>query len=100
MELLDPLLDPLRSGIGRRALLEIALLGAFCGALGFWVVTERLTYAGESLAHGLFPGFVLAALAGAPLLLGQPAARSWPPRWWRSPYAIHASARTPAPPWR
>ena len=45
MELLDPLLDPLRSGIGRRALLEIALLGAFCGALGFWVVTERLTYA-------------------------------------------------------
>jgi ABC-type Mn2+/Zn2+ transport system permease subunit len=70
VDLLDPLLDPLRSGIGRRALLEIALLGTFCGALGFWVVTERLTYAGESLAHGLLPGFVLAALAGAPLLLG------------------------------
>ncbi|HLM10594.1 MAG TPA: metal ABC transporter permease [Thermoleophilaceae bacterium] len=70
MDVLDALLDPLRSGIGRRALLEIALVGAFCGALGFWVVTERLTYGAESLAHGLLPGFVLAAIAGAPLLTG------------------------------
>ena len=70
MEVLDFLLEPLRSGIGRRAVLEIALLGAFCGALGFWVVTERLAYGAESLAHGLLPGLVLAAIAGAPLLLG------------------------------
>jgi ABC-type Mn2+/Zn2+ transport system permease subunit len=70
MELLDPLLDPWRSGIDRRALAEVILLGAFCGGLGFWVVTERLTYGAESLAHGLLPGLVLAALAGAPLLLG------------------------------
>ena len=45
-------------------------MGAFCGALGFWVVTERLAYGAESLAHGLLPGLVLAALAGASLLLG------------------------------
>ncbi len=70
MDVLDFLLDPLRSGIDRRALLELALVGAFCGALGFWVVTERLAYSAESLAHGLLPGLVLAALAGAPLLLG------------------------------
>ncbi len=70
MEVLDFLLEPLRSGIGRRALLEIALVGAFCGALGFWVVTERLAYGAESLAHGLLPGLVLASIAGAPLLLG------------------------------
>jgi ABC-type Mn2+/Zn2+ transport system permease subunit len=70
VELLDPLLDPLRSGIERRALLELALVGALCGALGFWVVSERLSYAAESLSHGLLPGLVLAALAGAPLLLG------------------------------
>ena len=31
---------------------------------------ERLSYAAESLAHGMLPGLVLAALAGAPLLLG------------------------------
>jgi len=33
-------------------------------------VSERLSYAAESLAHGLLPGLVLAALAGFPLLLG------------------------------
>lgn len=70
MEVLDFLIDPLRSGIDRRALLELALLGSFCGALGFWVVSERLTYGAESLAHGLLPGLVLGALAGASLLVG------------------------------
>jgi ABC-type Mn2+/Zn2+ transport system permease subunit len=70
VEVLDFVVDPLRSGIDRRALLELALVGAFCGALGFWVLTERLAYGAESLAHGLLPGLVLAALAGAPLLLG------------------------------
>jgi ABC-type Mn2+/Zn2+ transport system permease subunit len=70
MEILDFLLEPLRSGIARRAVLEIALVGAFCGALGFWVVTERLTYGAESLSHGLLPGLVLASIAEAPLLLG------------------------------
>jgi ABC-type Mn2+/Zn2+ transport system permease subunit len=34
------------------------------------VLVERLAYAAESLSHGLLPGLVLAALAGAPLLLG------------------------------
>jgi ABC-type Mn2+/Zn2+ transport system permease subunit len=70
VDILDPLVEPLRSGIDRRALFEIATCGAFCGALGFWVVSERLTYAAESLSHGLLPGLVLAALAGAPLILG------------------------------
>ena len=70
MEPFDSILEPLRSGIERRALLELALVGAFCGALGFWIVTERLAYAAESLSHGLLPGLVLAAIAGAPILLG------------------------------
>jgi ABC-type Mn2+/Zn2+ transport system permease subunit len=70
VEVFDFLVDPLRSGIDRRALLELALVGGFCGALGFWVITERLAYSAESLSHGLLPGLVLAALAGSPLLLG------------------------------
>jgi ABC-type Mn2+/Zn2+ transport system permease subunit len=70
VEAIDFVLDPLRSGIDRRALLELAMVGALCGALGFWIVTERLAYGAESLSHGLLPGLVLAALAGAPLLLG------------------------------
>jgi ABC-type Mn2+/Zn2+ transport system permease subunit len=64
------LLEPLQSGIERRALLEVALLGGFCGALGYWIATFRLSYPAESLAHGLLPGLVLAALAGVPLLVG------------------------------
>ena len=70
MEALDVVLEPLRSGIVRRALVEVALLGGLCGALSFWVVSFRLSYPAESLAHGLLPGLVLASLAGAPLLLG------------------------------
>jgi len=51
-------------------MLEVALAGGFCGALGFWVLSERLAYGAESLSHGLLPGLVLAGLAGVPLLLG------------------------------
>jgi ABC-type Mn2+/Zn2+ transport system permease subunit len=58
------------SDIELRAMLELAVAGGFCGALGFWVVSERLTYGAESLSHGLLPGLVLAGLADAPLLLG------------------------------
>ena len=70
MGFLDFLIDPWRSGIDRRALLEVALLGVACGGLSYWVTTFRLSYAAESLAHGMLPGLVLASLAGAPLLLG------------------------------
>lgn len=70
MDLLDPLFDPWRSGIDRRAMLEVVLLGGFCGGLSFWVTSFRLSYPAESLGHGLLPGLVLAALAGVPLLLG------------------------------
>ena len=70
MEALDFLLEPLRSGIGRRAIAEVVLLGGLCGALGFWVASLRLSYPAESLAHGMLPGLVLASLAGAPLLVG------------------------------
>ncbi|MCA1656293.1 MAG: metal ABC transporter permease, partial [Actinobacteria bacterium] len=70
MDLVDLLTEPLRSGIERHALAEVVLLGGVCGALSFWVSSFRLSYAAESLAHGLLPGLVLASLAGAPLLLG------------------------------
>jgi ABC-type Mn2+/Zn2+ transport system permease subunit len=48
----------------------MTLIGIAGGALGCWVVLYRLSYAAESLAHSIFPGLVLAAIAGAPLLLG------------------------------
>lgn len=64
------LADPWTDALGRRALLEVALLGLAGGALGVWVVFYELAYPAESLAHALLPGLVLASLVGFPLLLG------------------------------
>ncbi len=69
-ELADFLLEPWRSGLGQRALLEVALVGAIGGGLAFWVVTFGLSYGAESLAHGLLPGLVAAAILGLPLVAG------------------------------
>ena len=64
------LTDPWSQEIVRRAFAEVIVLGAAGGALGVWVVLYGLSYGAESLAHGLFPGLVLAAILGVPLLLG------------------------------
>jgi ABC-type Mn2+/Zn2+ transport system permease subunit len=63
-------LAPLQEPFMQRALAEVVLLGVAGGVLGCWVVFYGLSYAAESLSHSLFPGLVLAAIAGAPLLLG------------------------------
>ncbi|MDQ3677577.1 MAG: metal ABC transporter permease [Actinomycetota bacterium] len=60
----------LHSGLLQRALLEVVVLGAACGALGVWLLHLRHAYAAESLAHAMLPGLVVAALAGVPLVLG------------------------------
>lgn len=64
------MLEPLTEPFMQRALAEVVLLGLAGGALGCWVVFYGFSYAAESLAHSIFPGLVLAAIAGAPLLLG------------------------------
>jgi ABC-type Mn2+/Zn2+ transport system permease subunit len=56
--------------ITRRALLEVLILALALGPLGVWVLLHRQAYAAESMSHGLLPGLVIAALAGAPLVLG------------------------------
>jgi ABC-type Mn2+/Zn2+ transport system permease subunit len=64
------MLDPLQEPFMQRALAEVVLVGIAGGALGCWVVFYGLSYAAESLSHSIFPGLVLAAIAGVPLLLG------------------------------
>jgi len=64
------MLEPLQEPFMQRALAEVVLVGVAGGALGCWVVFYGLSYAAESLAHSLFPGLVVAAIAGLPLLLG------------------------------
>jgi ABC-type Mn2+/Zn2+ transport system permease subunit len=70
LAVLHALTDPWADPIGRRALLEVVLLGVTGGALGCWIVFYELSYSAESLAHALLPGLVLAALTGLPLLVG------------------------------
>jgi len=64
------MLEPLQEAFMQRALAEIAMVGLAGGALGCWIVLYEFSYAAESLAHALFPGLVIAALTGVPLLLG------------------------------
>jgi ABC-type Mn2+/Zn2+ transport system permease subunit len=64
------MIEPLQEAFMQRALAEIALIALACGALGCWVVLYEFSYAAESLAHSVFPGLVIATLAGVPLLLG------------------------------
>jgi ABC-type Mn2+/Zn2+ transport system permease subunit len=64
------LADPWSGEIMQRALAEVVLLGVAGGAVGCWIVLNELSYAAESLPHAMFPGLVIAALAGAPLLVG------------------------------
>jgi ABC-type Mn2+/Zn2+ transport system permease subunit len=64
------MLEPLQDEFMRRAIAEVTLIGIAAGALGCWVVLYRLSYAAESLAHSVFPGLVVAALAGLPLIVG------------------------------
>jgi ABC-type Mn2+/Zn2+ transport system permease subunit len=68
--MLDFLTDPLSQEFMRRALLEIGLISVASGALGCWVIFYGVSYAAESLSHALFPGLVIAALAGVPILFG------------------------------
>lgn len=67
---MDLLTEPFSQAIMQRALAEIAILGLVGGVLGCWIVLAELSYGAESLAHGMFPGLVVAALVGLPLALG------------------------------
>jgi ABC-type Mn2+/Zn2+ transport system permease subunit len=69
-EIWNAISDPWSAEIMRRAFAEVALLGVAAGAIGCWIVLTELSYGAESLPHAMFPGLVVATLAGAPLLVG------------------------------
>jgi len=83
------LADPWSGEIMRRAFAEVVLLGIAGGAIGCWIVLNELSYGAESLPHAMFPGLVVAALAGAPLLVGGSAGLL------AAAIAIAVAARTP-----
>ncbi len=59
-------MEPWRSGIMRRAFAEAILCGGTCGALGSFVLVRKLAFLGESIAHTVVLGAVVALLVGVP----------------------------------
>ncbi|MEO8692640.1 MAG: metal ABC transporter permease [Acidimicrobiales bacterium] len=67
---MNHLLDLYDSTIMQRALIEAALVGALCGAVGIHVLLRRLPFFTITVAHATFPGVVLAVILGASVLTG------------------------------
>ena len=68
--LLDHAIEPFRLGLMQRALIQVVLISAVGGAVGCFVVIRGLSFTGESLAHTVLPGVVVAYAVGVSLLLG------------------------------
>jgi manganese/iron transport system permease protein len=66
----ETITEPLGYAFMQRALLEIVIVGFVCGLVGCFVVLRGLAFIGDALAHTVFPGVVLAYLAGKSILIG------------------------------
>jgi manganese/iron transport system permease protein len=64
------LTDPLGYDFALRALAEVIVMGVTCGAIGAYVVVRRLAFIGDAISHAVFPGIVIAYLAGLSIMLG------------------------------
>ncbi len=64
------LLDPFQLGFMRRALAAVVVVGVVAAVTGVFVVLRRLAFVGDALTHTVFPGIVLAFLAGRSIVLG------------------------------
>ena len=70
ISLLDHVIEPFRLGLMQRALIQVVVISAVGGAVGCFVVIRGLSFTGESLAHTVLPGVVVAYAIGVSLLLG------------------------------
>lgn len=62
--------DPLQQTFMVHAFLAIILVGIICGATGVYVTLRGLAFLGDALSHAIFPGIVIAFLAGGHFLIG------------------------------
>ena len=68
--MLDWISDPLSFRFMRLALVEVMIVGVVAGFLGSYVVVRGLAFVSEAISHAVFPGVVIAFLAGVSILLG------------------------------
>ncbi|AEY00161.1 iron transmembrane ABC transporter component [Oceanimonas sp. GK1] len=68
--MMDALLMPLQFAFMTKALLIAALLAVPTALLSCFLVLKGWALMGDAMSHGVFPGVVLAYMAGMPLALG------------------------------
>jgi manganese/iron transport system permease protein len=67
---MSTLVDPLRDAAFVRALIDVSAVAVIAGIVGTFIVLRGTGFLGDALAHAIFPGVVIAFIAGASLLLG------------------------------
>jgi len=67
---MSALVDPLRDAAFVRALIDVSAVAVIAGIVGTFIVLRGTGFLGDALAHAIFPGVVIAFIAGASLLLG------------------------------
>ena len=70
MQVIHEITAPWHSTLVARGGFVCLLVGVPAAAIGCWVLLRDLPYAAESLAHGMFPGLVAAALLGISPIIG------------------------------
>src|SRR5256884_1222253 len=64
------LLDPLRFGFVRHALIVCTFAGALCGMLGVFVTLRGMSYIGHGLSHAIFGGAAICAALNVNFFVG------------------------------
>jgi ABC-type Mn2+/Zn2+ transport system permease subunit len=68
--MIDWLLEPARHTFMQNAYIAIILVGVICGVTGVFVTLRGLAFMGDAISHAIFPGIVIAFLAGGNFLVG------------------------------
>jgi manganese/iron transport system permease protein len=68
--MIDYIADPLSDAEFVRGLVDVTAVAVVAGVVGTFIVLRGLGFLGDALAHAIFPGVVIAFLAGSNLLAG------------------------------
>ncbi|MDX2226823.1 MAG: metal ABC transporter permease [Verrucomicrobiae bacterium] len=67
---MSPLLAPFQLEFMQQAMLAAGMVGAVCAFLSCFLVLKGWSLMGDAISHAVFPGIVIAYMAGLPLAVG------------------------------
>jgi manganese/iron transport system permease protein len=68
--MIEWLITPWERVFMQHAFLAIIVVGIVCGVIGSFVVLRGMAFVGDAFAHAVFPGVVIAFLAGGSVFIG------------------------------